>query len=258
MVAWVWTRAAAQYRTSLVVLSVVSVIWAALEFAAVAIVFTAIDRLAGFSLAEVAFLYGTAATSLAIANLLLGNLERVGLRVRDGSLDAMLVRPISPLVQLAANDFQIRRFGRVAQAAVVLVIAITAIDVQWTPDRVLLIPAMVLAGAVIFGSIFVLGGAFQIMANDAAEVMNAFTYGGQQMTQYPLAVYGRDVLRIVTFLIPLAFINWYPALRILSHPDPLGLPTVLQFAAPLVAVLFAGVAAVAWRAGLSRYTSTGS
>lgn len=253
-----WTRAAAQYPTSLALLTVMSVVITTLDFVQVAIVFHNTPRLVGFPLADVAFLYGTSATSLAIADLLLGNLERVGLRVRDGTLDSMLLRPVSPVVQLAADQFAVRRVGRLLQALTVLCISLFVLPVDWTLDRALLAPAMVAAGAAIFGAIFVIGGAFQIFANDAAEVMNAFTYGGQQMTQYPLAVYTRELLRLVTFIVPLGFINWYPALRVLSRPDPLHLPGFMQFASPIVAIVFGLVAATTWRMSLRRYTSTGS
>ena len=253
-----WTRAAAQYPTSLALLTVMSVVITTLDFVQVAIVFHNTSRLVGFPLADVAFLYGTSAMSLAVADLLLGNLERVGLRVRDGTFDSMLLRPASPLIQLATDQFAVRRVGRLLQALTVLCVAVAVLPIHWTLDRALLVPGMVMAGAAIFGAIFVIGGAFQIFANDAAEVMNAFTYGGQQMTQYPLAVYTRELLRLVTFIVPLGFINWYPALRVLSRPDPLHLPRLMQFASPAVALVFGVVAAGAWRISLRHYTSTGS
>jgi ABC-2 type transport system permease protein len=62
----------------------------------------------------------------------------------------------------------------------------------------------------------------------------------------------------MAFVVPGAFVAYYPALAILGKPDPLGLAPVLQYSAPLVAVLAAGVAALVWRAGLRRYVGTGS
>ena len=43
----------------------------------------------------------------------------------------------------------------------------------------LLLVVSLISGAVIFGSIFVLGAAFQFISIDSAEVTNSFTYGGQ-------------------------------------------------------------------------------
>ncbi len=82
----------------------------------------------------------------------------------------------------------------------------------------------VVTGSMIFGSLFVLGAAFQFVAIDSAEVANSFTYGGQQLTQYPLSIFGKELVRAVTFVVPLAFVNYYPVLFVLGKPTPLGLP----------------------------------
>ena len=65
-------------------------------------------------------------------------------------------------------------------------------------------------------------------------------------------------MRGVTFVVPLAFVNWLPALHILGRPDPLGLPGWVDFASPAVAALCCVLAGAAWRAGLRSYRSTGS
>jgi ABC-2 type transport system permease protein len=55
----------------------------------------------------------------------------------------------------------------------------------------------------------------------------------------------------------MAFVAYFPALYVLDKPDPLGLPRVLQFLSPLVAVVAAGLAGLVWRAAVRRYRSAG-
>jgi ABC-2 type transport system permease protein len=253
-----WVRSTMTYRTSFVTLMVGQFLITGLDFVAVLLMFSKVDELGGFGLAEVAFLYGVSSLGLGLADLLVGNVDRLGRRVRDGSLDAMLVRPVPALVQVAANEFALRRLGRVGQSAVVFAWALTAVHVDWSWDRILLLPVMIASGAVIFASMFVVGAAFQFAAQDSAEVANAFTYGGNTLTQYPLTIFPKELMRAVTFVVPLAFVNWYPALHVLGREDPLDLPEVVRFAPPVVAALMSGLAALAWRAGIRRYRSTGS
>jgi len=253
-----WVRAGWTYRTSFLLLLLAQLVAAGIDFAAVLVMFTHIDTLGGFGLAEVALLYGLSGLALGVADLVAGNAERLGRRVRDGTLDAMLVRPLSPLVQVCADQFALRRLGRVVQAGVVLGWALLAVDVDWSLPRVLVLLGTVVAGSVIFTAIFVVGSAYQFLAGDASEAMNAFTYGGNTLTQYPLTIFPTEVVRGVTFVIPLAFVNWYPVLYVLDAPDPLGLPDWVRLASPAVALVMAGLAAWAWRAGLRRYRSTGS
>jgi ABC-2 type transport system permease protein len=65
-------------------------------------------------------------------------------------------------------------------------------------------------------------------------------------------------VRGVTFVVPLAFVNWMPVLHILGRPDPLGLPGWADYLGAPVAVLCCASAGLAWRAGVRSYRSTGS
>jgi len=253
-----WIRSSMAYRASFVTLLVSQMVITFLDFAVVLIIFSHLDAFGGFSLAQLAVLYGMSGLAIGIADLLLGNAELLGQRVRDGTLDQMLCRPVPPLVQVAADRFALRRLGRVVQASAVLAWALSSAPIDWTPARALVLLVGLVCGALIFCAVFVMGGAFQVFAGDAAEVANAFTYGGNTLTQYPLAIYPVEVVRAVTFIVPLAFVSWYPALYVLDIEDPFGLPEWFQLASPVVAGLFVVAAALSWRLALRHYRSTGS
>ncbi|MFE5681110.1 ABC transporter permease [Streptomyces erythrochromogenes] len=253
-----WIRSTMTYRTSFALSTLGNAAITLLDFVAIYIMFTHVDALGGFTLPEVALLYGSCSASLGLADLLLGNTDRIGARVRDGSLDTMLVRPVPLLAQVAADRFALRRLGRIAQGLGLLGWALWSLEVDWTAGKVLLVPVMVLAGAAIFAAVMVAGAAFQFIAGDAAEVQNSFTYGGCTMLQYPPTIFATELLRAVTFIVPLAFVNWLPALYVLGRPDPLGLPGWVAFLSPLVAFAVFVPASLAWRAGVRSYRSTGS
>ncbi len=257
-IAAMWVRSTMAYRASFAMMLVANFATTFLDFAAIMIMFSQVDALGGFTLAEVAFLYGTSGVSFGLADLLLGEGERIGRRVRDGTMDVLLTRPVPVLSQIAADRFALRRLGRIVQGALVLGWSMTRLELDWTVASVLMTVSMVLCGCLIFGCLFVLGGAFQFWAQDASEVQNAFTYGGTTLLQYPPTVFGRELVRGVTFVVPLAFVNWLPALRVLGRDDPLGLPGWVDFAAPAVALLCCTGTALVWRAGLRSYRSTGS
>lgn len=258
LVVGMWIRSTMAYRASFVMTALGNFAATALDFAVILLMFSRIDRLGGFSLPEVALLYGTAGTSMGLADLALGSMERLGRRIRDGTLDTLLVRPLPVLAQVAADQFALRRVGRVAQGLLVLGWALARLDVAWTPLTIALLPLSVLSGAGIFAAIFIAGAAFQFWAGDASEVQNAFTYGGNTVLQYPPSIFAKDLVRGVTFVVPLAFVNWLPALRILGRQDPLGLPGWADFAPPLVAAASCALAGALWRTALRSYRSTGS
>ncbi|TGB13032.1 ABC transporter permease [Streptomyces sp. MZ04] len=253
-----WIRSLMTYRLSFAMTALGNLAVTAFDFVAILLMFSQVDRLGGYSLPEIAFLYGASSTAFGFADLAIGSMDRLGRRVRDGTLDTLLVRPAPVIAQVAGDRFGLHRIGRVTQGALVLAYALVVLDIEWTPLKVLMVPLMLVCGAAIFASVFVAGGAFQFVAQDAAEVQNAFTYGGTTLLQYPPTVFAKDLVRGVTFVLPLAFVNWLPALYVLGRPYPLDLPAWVAFTPPLVAAACLALAGLAWRTGLRSYRSTGS
>ncbi|WP_330242203.1 ABC transporter permease [Streptomyces sp. NBC_00525] len=253
-----WLRSTMAYRASFLMTAFGNFVATAFDFVTILLMFAHVDALGGYTLPEIALLYGASGTAFGLADLLMGSMDRLGRRVRDGTLDTLLVRPVPVLAQVAADRFALRRLGRVTQGLLVLGYGLVAADIDWTAVKVPVLPLMLLSGSVIFGSLFVAGGAFQFVAQDASQVQNSFTYGGNTLLQYPPTVFAQDLVRGVTFVVPLAFVNWLPALYLLDRPLPLGLPDGVAFLPPVVAAVCASAAGLAWRRGLRSYRSTGS
>lgn len=253
-----WIRSSLAYPASFALTLVSTMLITGTDFVAVVLMFSHIESFGGFSLGEMGLLYGTASMTLGLADLATGSIERIGQRIRTGELDVWLIRPVPAFIQAVADNFALRRLGRPFQAGLVLVIALRHIELDWTVVKGIVLVVSMLTGSIIFGAIFVLGAAFQFISIDSAELANSFTYGGQQLTQYPLSIFGKEIVRAVTFVVPLAFVNYYPVLFVLGKPAPLGLPSWIGLLAPVVAVAMIALASLAWRAGLRRYRSTGS
>ncbi|WP_246090378.1 ABC transporter permease [Nonomuraea deserti] len=254
--AWTWTRAAAAYPGSFVLMIVLGFATTALDVAVILVVFANTTTLAGFSRDEVLFLYGTASLAFTVCDMFVSNIDRVSQHIKAGTFDTFLIRPVSAWLQLCADRFNANRIGRVLQAGLVLGYAVAALDLDWR--RAWMIPVMVITGIVIFSALWTLAGAVQFVLTDAPELVNAFTYGGHQLTQYPLSIYARDLVRSVTYVLPLAFVNWQPGLYALGRDDPLGTPEFMRFLGPAAALALALAAALAWRQGIRHYRSTGS
>ncbi|MFI6061304.1 ABC transporter permease [Streptomyces sp. NPDC051286] len=253
-----WLRSTMAYRASFAMTAFGNFAATGFDFVAILLMFAHVDELGGYTLPEIALLYGASGTAFGLADLVLGSMDRLGRRVRDGTLDTLLVRPVPVLAQVAADRFALRRLGRITQGLLVLGYGLVVLDIAWTPLKVVMIPLMLLSGAAVFGAVFVGGAAFQFFAQDAAEVQNSFTYGGNTLLQYPPTVFAKDLVRGVTFVVPLAFVNWLPALYVLGREYPLGLPEWVAFLPPVVAGVCWVLAGAAWRAGLRSYRSTGN
>ena len=250
-------RADWQYRTSFVLFTLGQALITFLDFAAIAVIFGRVDRLAGWSLYEVAFLYGASGVAFGLADVFISAVERCSQRIKAGSFDRLLIRPLGPLLQLSAEEFAFRRLGKLAQATAVFVLATGALEIDWTVGRVVMIPVMIASGFAIFGALFVATSSIAFWTVETQEFANAFTYGGNFMTQYPLGVFA-PWMRRLAMVIGVAFVNYVPALYILDRDDDVGLPAFAPLLSPAVAVLLSAVSWWIWRTAIRHYRSTGS
>ncbi len=255
-IARLWIRASLTYRTSFAIMTASSFFMTFLDFVAIGLMFHVIDRLGGFELWEVALLYGASGIGIGIADMLIGSVELIGQHIRTGTLDAMLVRPVPLLVLVCADRFALRRLGRITQTSIVF--AYGASHVDWTPAKVGVAVLMAVGATAIFFSLFVGVSCVQFWTNDTTEVANAFTYGGNTMTQYPLTIFPVEVAKSLTYLFPIAFTNWYSCLYLLDRTDPFGAPAWFAVLPLPVGAVMVALALTVWRAGVRTYTSTGS
>lgn len=228
-----------------------------LDFTELYAIFTQVPQLDGLDFGEVALIFGLASLGFSLADLAIGQIDRVTDHIRTGTLDVLLLRPLSLLGQVAAADVQLRRLGRVTVALIVLAIALGRSDVDWTPARAVLLVLAPLAGAAIFAALFVVAGSVSFWVLDGREIGNSLTYGSGYLAQYPIGVLGPVLGRFFTFVVPAAFTAYLPALALLGKDDPGGLPGWLPWASPLAALVAAGLAALCWRSGIRHYVGAG-
>lgn len=248
----------AQYRASFAIDVLSSVAFGILDVVTVVVLFRVSRTLAGFTFAEVFLMTALASLAFALADLAVGNVERLRFYVRTGLFDAVLLRPLGALTQLAAMDVAPRRVGRVAVGVGLVGFAAVNAGLALTPARLGLLVVAPLAGAVIFAAVFVATATVAFWWVESGELGNALTYGGHDFTAYPIAIYGALFRRLFAYALGFAFVAYYPALALLERRDPLGAPAHLGYAAPLVALAAAAAAGVIWRAGVRHYRSTGS
>lgn len=251
-------RAHLQYRFSFSMQIVGAFLLSFLDFVVILIVFQHLSHLRGWSLPEVAFLYGSSAVAFKAADVLMGNLDKLPLFIRAGSFDQVLTRPLGSLGQVLTADLDLRHVGGVTQGALVLALAVGRVQIDWTAGRIVVLVLMVTSALAIFCSIWVATNAIAFWTMDAREVANAFTYGGNLVTQFPLSIFGPWLRRLFAYVVPLGFVNYFPALYILDKEDPTGAPAALRYLSPLVAAASVALAIAVWRAAVRRYRSTGS
>lgn len=253
-------RAQMQYRISFLFEVLTMALVSGVFFLTFALVLQRFDGIGGWSLGEVAFLYGMVETAFGIMDMVFSGFDppNFGIYVRLGTFDQMLLRPVDITLQVLGSDFVLRRLGRILQGAVILGVAISIVGIDWTLMKLLYMPIVILSLVCFFGGLFVIGATITFWTVESIEVVNIFTYGGSEMMSYPAHIYPNWMVRFFAFVIPAIFLNYYPALYFLDKPDPFNLPPLASFLAPIAGfgVFVAGM--LFWRYGIRQYQSTGT
>jgi len=252
----VLTRSRLQYRTNFFMMAVAQFLVTGVELTTILVLFQRFASLRGWTLAEVALFYGLVNVSFALAEALGRGFDRFYILIRGGDFDRILLRPRSPVLQVAALDLALFRVGRLIQGLLVLIWAATALHVAWTPLRVTFLTASVVGGACFFIGAYVLQATLTFWTVESIEVFNIITNGGVQAAQFPLAIYRRWYRLFFTFVVPLACVAYFPGLALLGRSG--GIPLAAQWLGPLVGPAFLLVALQVFKLGVRHYRSTGS
>ncbi|GAB76921.1 ABC transporter permease [Austwickia chelonae] len=237
-----------------------SMLFGLIEFVEVWIVFHNVRSLGGLSFEQVCLLFGMSHGAYSVSQVLVGHVDSLPLFLREGTLDAFYLRPLSILGQLMTSEIALRRLGWVTVGVGALGYGLSANPIDWSPATVLLLVLCLVSGIAIFCGIFVAAAACQFFLIDGAELTSAFTYGGRYASQQPTSIFPPYLVGIFVLAVPVAFTGYVPALALLGLDAPEQLPWLLPelaWASPLVAAWVWLVVAGLWRLGVRHYQGGG-
>lgn len=228
------------------------------EILALFAMFYQFDTLGGWTFGEVALLHGMSMIAFSIGDLLTIGMDYVAPQIRSGEFDRVLTRPLGSWMNAVTSEVNLRHIGQFLQGILVLGFAFWQLDITWNADKVILLTAAILTGIALFMALFTVEAILSFWTVNGVEAVNAFTYGGSDLVQFPLHVFNRTLRFLFLFVIPAGFITYYPALHVLDKPDPLGMPGWFMLLGPVITTFFCLVVAWGWRQGIRHYRSTGS
>ena len=222
-------------------------------FAGISFLLTRFRSVGGFSLEEILITFSVTLISFSLAECFFRGFDVFSTLLADGSFDRMLLRPRGLILQILGSRMELTRFGRLLQAMLILVYALSRTQLAWTPAKVLVFLLMIISGVILYACLFTIQAALTFFTTEGLEVMNILTDGSREFGAYPYVIYGENLLRLLTFVVPLALVQYYPLLWVLGRSD-----NAVLALTPLFAFLFIIPTALIWRAGVRRYASIGS
>ena len=212
----------------------------------------------GWDFRQMAFLYALWMLAHEFHNTFFFTVVSVPEYVREGRFDRFLVRPLDTLFQTLTVPQQIWPDG------LLLAIAFFAFATHYAG-------VAVNALFVVFVPLVVIGGALVELGISLAVATVSFWFVRvdtlrwvvmsleQEFTRYPISIYTRSVRFVLAFVLPFAFMNYFPATFFLHKADTgLSLAPQVGLLTPLVGLAWLFVSYGFWRFGLQHYQGTGS
>jgi len=248
-------RSSLQYRLSFWMNALGQFFVSFFAFIGMYLLFERFGTIAGWTFGEVAICFSVVQTAFAVTECFARGFDVFRNFIISGDFDRILLRPRGTVLQVLGSHFEITKIGRLLQSFVVLGLAVSWLQIDWSLLKIFTLVFMILSGIFIFTGIFILGATVCFFTVEGLEVVNIFTDGGREVAAYPLTIYSRWIMRFFTFIIPFGCFNYLPLLYLTGRA---GVYELFYMLAPLFGILFLLPCVVVWRFGVRRYLSTGN
>lgn len=242
-----------QYKASFFMQSLGHFIISFTGLAGMYFLFDRFHAIKGYSFQNVLLCFSVVSFAFSIAECFVRGFDSFSSLIRSGELDRILIRPRSVVFQVLTSKMEFTRVGRFLTATVVLIYALPRCGVRWSFGKALILFLMILGGVAVFSALFMIYAGFSFFTIEGLEFMNIFTDGTKEFGRYPLSIYGKTLLLLYTFIIPIAPFQYYPFLYLIGHSDRAWYGLL-----PLTGFIFLVPAYAFFRFGLGKYVSTGS
>ncbi|MBK9774914.1 MAG: ABC-2 family transporter protein [bacterium] len=225
-----------------------------IQLAVLSVLFGKVSALDGWSYPQVLFIYGFSLVPLGLFNLVSVNLYGFADEyLIGGRFDRVLLRPVGSLAQVIFESFNVSGLNEILLGLAVMIHAGVKLGLDFGVTDVLALLVLAPGAALVYLGVFLGITAVSFWFEDKMGLAPP-VYNLIRFSRYPLTIYSLPVRIFLTFVLPFAWVAFYPAAWFVGGP---GLAKVAM-ATPLVGVVVFGGAALLWRRGVRNYVSTGS
>ena len=170
-----------------------------------------------------------------------------------------MVRPRGLLFQLISNNADIlAAFGHGILGILLFVLSAGRVGIDWSVVSVLYYIAAIIGGVLIQGGVFIFFAALSFYFVETNSIREIFYWNMRKFAGYPISIYNKLIQSLMIYVIPFAFVNYFPAQFLLRKPDMEAYPQIYMYMPPVVGLVVYLLAYGFWRVSVRHYTSTGN
>lgn len=217
------------------------------------LIFQRFPSIAGWNYYEMIFLYGFSLIAATPAQCLFDNNWNLRIAVYSGDFIKYCFRPVNLFFYYMSEVFDVKGLGQ-------CIFGIVAVVYSWIKLELLfhLYTPFLFLIEVLSASLFVIA-LLNLAASACFWLTNSFfvlqlSNTLRDFAHYPITIFGPSLRAIFTYIIPIAFMTFYPGISIL-RPEKISFTAIL---APVYGILFFYISYKVWMKGAMSYNGTGS
>ena len=241
------------YRADFIISTFGMVLTNVVGFMSFYILFKNFPSINGWNYHEMLFLYGFSLIALTPLQCLFDNNWNLRFAVRTGDFIKYCFRPINVFFYFISEVFDVKGLGQLAFGIGVLVYSWIHIGIPVTFLTIVQLILMLITASLFMIAIMNAAAATCFWIENSGYVM-VIMHRFKDYAKYPASIFDGIFKIIFTFVIPIAFIAYYPGL-IFLRPDHIPLLSILS---PVIGIFFFWLSYKFWMLGAKKYKGTGS
>lgn len=217
-----------------------------------------IDALSGWSFYEIILLWVLNVFSYGVTGLFFyDGCNQLESQIQRGDIDIYYIQPKSFFWNYMFRNISPVFCFHVVFSSALMVYVFSALKINLSFLRCLYMILLLLCAVCIQACIMIILSAFSFRFVKSSNLVSTAIYGFRNFTTYPFSIYGKGIRFILTFIIPYAFVSYYPALFILEKQKSFW-ESLMIFVTPVITCVVILFTSFIWKRGLRIYNGTGS
>ena len=217
------------------------------------------DTLSGWDIYEMLFLFSILFLTYGIMIIFFTGLRDFGKTVRDGSFDRFMLRPRGLLFQIIfVNSDWFAALGHGGLGIALFILSAGKVGISWNPVNIVYYVITIIGGVLIQGAVFLILAALNIYLLETASLKELLYWNMRKFAGYPISIFNKFIQVIMIYVMPFAFVNYFPAQYLLRKSDMNQYPEIYMYITPIIGIAMYLLAYAFWRYSIRFYKSSGN
>lgn len=252
-------KARMQYRADTVVATLAVFLREATGIIVIYLTLLKFGVLGDWDVNELLFLYSILFLTYAFVVVLFADLRDFSRMIREGRFDRLMITPRGLLFQLISNNADvIAALGHGTLGIILFVFTANNVGITWNLPTILYYVCAIIGGVLLQGGIFIFFSSLSFFFVETNSLRNIFYWNMRRFAGYPISIFNKIFQVVMIYVVPFAFVNYFPAQFLLRKEDMAQYPEMFMYIAPVIGLAVYCLAYLFWRFSIKHYKSTGN